>query len=512
MKRGKLCFSFAVLSLVFALLSVTANAQSDNVLEVIINQGDTLDDLLIDSGIPITVRNLDFIAQHNDIDEPNVLPVGLTLKIPLNNLPDGRYTDCVKSVCFEENSSGSEKVVDIIEEEVIPKTNNALNTKPDTAQEEPVSNSAVDLDRDSPTSTIAQEAIGSPASDQPEFSDENRSEDSDVERVAATRETPEKKEKKEQEPDRPKGNNKPILAQPNRAPGIYDIDEDAATRALERTLVLVDALLLPAKTIEMSFRFNMVFDEIFVPVLVESRDENGEVTATDLGQNSINTSSYGFSTSFAVGLPYDAQLALEVPVQSVIRKSNLVIPSGIANSNVKQAAGLGDVNISLLKTLVTERGSMPDLIASVSVDTDTGESQSGIKFGSGSTELGFGLTATKRQDPLVFSAGISHSIAQEADGFKRGDTTGINIRTLLAASPRTSLSFAFSQSWNQAASAFGVEVDGSEDYGGVMSLGVSSVLSSAVFLSAGVSIGLSPGSSNDYSAYLNIAKRIRSIK
>ena len=165
--------------------------------------------------------------------------------------------------------------------------------------------------------------------------------------------------------------------------------------------------------------------------------------------------------------------------------------------------------MTLLKTLIREKGRRPDIIARLGVDTDTGaESKDGISFGSGGTEFTVGLAATKRQYPLVFNYGVSHSIADTVDKVRSGAVTQLYSGVYLAASPYTSLSIAFNQSIVGEARANGARIKGSDRTLGALSLGFSSTIGRNWFLSGVLSAGLNE-SANDYVVAVAVSKRAR---
>jgi hypothetical protein len=172
----------------------------------------------------------------------------------------------------------------------------------------------------------------------------------------------------------------------------------------------------------------------------------------------------------------------------------------------REAAGLGDINLSLAKGLLRERGWRPDLVGRIEWDTDTGRTDDGIALGSGFHELTGSLTAAKRQDPLVFVGTVSYGTSLEAGGVDPGDRVGLSLGAVLAASPETSLRFFLAQGFAREAEVDGQEVEGSDRVGASLVLGASSALPWRTLLDVSVGVGLT-GAAPDYS--LNVSLPVR---
>jgi hypothetical protein len=198
-----------------------------------------------------------------------------------------------------------------------------------------------------------------------------------------------------------------------------------------------------------------------------------------------------------IGLPLEAQLTLDMPYSYVDTSVVGRAVSGELRDRGRDVAGFGDLAVSLDKQLLRERSWLPDLVAGVAWDTDTGQTEHGIDLGSGFNEVAAGLTASKSQDPLVFVAGLSYTHAFEDDGIEPGDVYGLSLGAVLAASPETSLRFFFDQGFVQRAEVDGQGVSGSDTWVGLLSIGASSILSRRVLLDVELGIGLTE-SAPDY--------------
>jgi hypothetical protein len=161
--------------------------------------------------------------------------------------------------------------------------------------------------------------------------------------------------------------------------------------------------------------------------------------------------------------------------------------------------------IGLAKTPLREGSWWPDLVGRFRWDTATGKRRDGdaVLGGNGFNELLFSLSAVKHQDPLAFVGGISYEAAFEADNERPGDDIDLTVGTVLAASPETSLRFAFEQTFIGEAEFDGEDVSGTDIRSGTRTIGASSILGRGVFLDAALGIGLTDEAA-DYSFILSL--------
>lgn len=277
----------------------------------------------------------------------------------------------------------------------------------------------------------------------------------------------------------------PLLAQASDTapPGQVIVDEEAAKRALERALVSTGLVLLPAGQAELEPAFTYVRAERNAPVLLDG---------TDVGRQVLNTDILEASLLLRLGLPDDLQLELDVPYQYV--EEELVTESQVGAAAVTASEdGVGDVRVGVAKALLSERTSRPDLVARLTWDTstgDTGGTNVGL-VGTGFNELEFSLSATKRQDPLVFIGEVFfQKTLDEQDQIEPGDLFGLSLGVLLAASPDTSLRVTLDQVRVQEVRVDGVDVSGSDAVIGSLTVGASSVVGDGKFFDFSVQAGL----------------------
>jgi hypothetical protein len=86
------------------------------------------------------------------------------------------------------------------------------------------------------------------------------------------------------------------------------------------------------------------------------------------------------------------------------------------------------------------------------------------------------VTAVKRQDPLVFTAGFTYQNTLENNGYKPGDQYTPSVGLVLAVSPETSLRFSQQISFTRADEFHGRPVPGTQRTIGILSFGLLSIL------------------------------------
>jgi hypothetical protein len=275
-------------------------------------------------------------------------------------------------------------------------------------------------------------------------------------------------------------------AAPPQAPGQFEVEEEAIDRALERTLVQEGVLLLPLGQAEIEPAFTYTRREFDVPTFVTV---NGD---TFVGEQEIERNEFETAATLRVGLPFDSQVEVAIPYNYVDESVNTTVGGAPQTSNSESGHGFGDVSLGLAKTLLQERaGWWPDVIARVTWDADTGKTDdNGVFLGGGFNELSGSLSAVKRQDPLAFVGSVSYAKTFEHDDIEPGDEVGFSLGTVLAASPETSLSFFFNQTFADDTKIDGDTINGSDQVVGTLSLGAATILGRNVLLSITGEIGL----------------------
>ena len=270
---------------------------------------------------------------------------------------------------------------------------------------------------------------------------------------------------------------------PPAAPGQFTVDEAAAARALERTLVQEGVLLLALGEAEIDPSFTYTRRESTFPVVVE-----GNVVA----ERRARRNEFDGQTSLRVGLPFDLQLEVDVPYSYVDQSDTTEVGGSPIDHSDRAGSGLGDIEVGFAKTLVQENGGWwPDVVARVQWDAPTGNTRdNGVFLGGGFNEVSGSLNLVKRQDPLAFIGQVGYSKSFESDNIEPGDEVAFSIGTLLAASPETSLSFIFNQAFANDTKVDGETINGSDAVSGTFSIGASTILGRNMLLSVTGDIGL----------------------
>jgi hypothetical protein len=285
------------------------------------------------------------------------------------------------------------------------------------------------------------------------------------------------------------------------APGQVEVDEEAAERALEFTLVQQGALLLPLGRAEFTPSVTYTRRTGDFPVIVQSGGVNL------LGEEDVKRNEFEFFASLFVGLPFDSQLELGLPYNLVEQK----IVDSVRGTEVRESSntghGLGDFSVGLAKTVLRERNWLPDVVLRVNWDTGTGESDDNdVPLDGGFQELTGSISLTKRQDPLVFVGGAAYEAAFEHNDIDPGDSLGFSIGTFLAASPSTSLRVILNQSFIDEFKVDGKKIDGSDQVQSILTFGASAILGRNVLLDGAVGVGLTDDSP-DYSISISLPIR-----
>jgi Putative MetA-pathway of phenol degradation len=286
------------------------------------------------------------------------------------------------------------------------------------------------------------------------------------------------------------------------AAGQVEVDEEAAERALDFTLVEQGALLLPAGRVEVTPRFTYTRRTGDFPTIVDPGGRNL------LGEREVRRNEFDLFAGLQVGLPLDSQLELGLPYHIVDQS----ITDRVGGTGVREQSdtgyGLGDFSVGLAKTMLREEGWWPDVILRVNWDTGTGERQNNdVVLDGGFQDITGSLSLAKRQDPLVFVGGGFYQWAyDEQDDIDPGDQFGFNIGTFLAVTPNTSLSLVLNQSFIDEFKISGQKIDGSDRVQSILSLGAGAVLGRNVLLSGSVGVGLTDDSP-DYSVSISLPIR-----
>jgi hypothetical protein len=285
------------------------------------------------------------------------------------------------------------------------------------------------------------------------------------------------------------------------APGQVTVDEEAAERALDFTLVQEGALLLPFGRAEFTPSFTYTRQTVDFPVVI------GPSGNQVIAEEEVRRNEFEFFASLFVGLPFDSQLELGMPYNLVEQKIVDSVGGLAAQQSSETGHGLGDLSVGLAKTVLREEGWWPDVVLRGNWDTSTGESQDNdVVLGGGFQELTGSISLTKRQDPLAFVGGAAYQAAFEHNDIDPGDTLAFSIGTFLAASPNTSLRVVLNQSFIDEFKLTGQKIDGSDQVQSSLTFGASAILGRNVLLDSAVGVGLTDDSP-DYSVSVSLPIR-----
>lgn len=235
------------------------------------------------------------------------------------------------------------------------------------------------------------------------------------------------------------------------------LDADETKRALERALVRQGAVVLPPLAGEVELELGYVYRE--------SSDRRRDTVTPAL--------------SLRLGLPWGAQADLRLPYVALDRQQG-----------VPASSGLGDATLGLTKLLANERGALPELLFTGRWKTATGRSGGRLPTGTGDDGVQALVTALKRKPPVVLIGSVYYVVNLPSKGIDRGDAAGMIFTSLLAATPDVSLLLGIDVATFSATTVHGQAIPGTDRLGGIVNIGLGSVLSRSVAANVTVGIGI----------------------
>lgn len=281
------------------------------------------------------------------------------------------------------------------------------------------------------------------------------------------------------------------------------VDELAAERALERTLVQSGALLLPRGGVELAPTLATTISKLDFPVQVD-------VGSLELGRNDLERTESVLGLTARFGLPRDSQLEIGLPYRAVTEQS-LVSVAGFPSVELKQTArGTGDLTLGFAKTLLRQSGgARPDIVGRLTWTSGEGKAvDDGVFLGGGFESWAGSLSFVKRRDPLALFWSLGYTDTRSVGSIAPGDEISASFGTALAVTPHSSL---FGSIVHRAISATELddeELPGSEVDVTTLSLGLSTTLQRGTLLTLYSEIGLS-GDAPDYSLAFSLPMRLR---
>jgi hypothetical protein len=270
------------------------------------------------------------------------------------------------------------------------------------------------------------------------------------------------------------------------APGQFEVSEETAERALERTLVATGNLVVPQGFAEIEPLFSYTRREAPTQVLFN-----------------VNRNELFPAVDVRLGLPWESQIEMFLPWNFTGQQTTdvAVAPPQLVSNRWGNA--IGDLTIGAAKTILHENGWIPGLLGRVSYEIPTGpRSANGVLLVSNQDRLGFSLTALKRQDPLVFVGTGGYTKAFTTNQLNPGDQANFSFGTFLATSPETTLRGVLQQNFLQDVRVNGVTFKGSNSVQSIFSFGASSILGRGILVDLQGGIGLT-NSSPKYTVILS---------
>jgi hypothetical protein len=258
------------------------------------------------------------------------------------------------------------------------------------------------------------------------------------------------------------------------APGQFNVSEEDAERALERTLVATGNLLVPSGFAEVEPLFGYTRREIPTQVLFN-----------------LNRNEFNWALGARFGLPWESQFEIALPYNFVQQQVTDIAVAPPQQASNRWGNSFGDVTVALAKTLVHESGWVPDLLGRVSYEAPTGpENSNQVPLPSRRNNLAFSLTGTKRQDPLVFVATGGYTKAFQTGQLNPGDQINFQTGAFLGTSPETTLRGVLQENFLQNVKVNDVTLRGSDTVQSILNFGASSILGRGWLVDLQVGLGL----------------------
>ncbi len=258
------------------------------------------------------------------------------------------------------------------------------------------------------------------------------------------------------------------------APGQFNVSEEDAERALERTLVATGNLLVPSGFAEVEPLFGYTRRETPAPILFN-----------------LNRNEFNWALDMRFGLPWESQFEIALPYNLVQQQVTDIAVAPPQQASNRWGNSFGDVTVGLAKTLVHESGWVPDLLGRVSYEIPTGPDNSNqVPLPSRRNNLAFSATALKRQDPLVFVATGGYTKAFQTGQLNPGDQINFQTGAFLGTSPETTLRGVLQENFFQNIRVNDVTLRGSDTVQSILNFGASTILGRGLLVDLQVGLGL----------------------
>lgn len=232
-------------------------------------------------------------------------------------------------------------------------------------------------------------------------------------------------------------------------------EDEETNRALERALVRQGGMLLRAGVAEVE------------PQLSYAHWDSSRSTATrHVGEAAL---------LLRAGLGGESQFQARVPY--------LHVSTAAGSTN-----DFGDIELSFSRQFVREAAPVPSIVASLGWLARTGNDgfDGDIPTGGGFNVLQAGATALHRHDPLVYYAGLSyawpHARNVDAVEVEPGQSLGVRLGSILAATPEASVSAGLNLSFVRALRVDGERVPDSDTVLGTLQIAFGRIVGRGVML------------------------------
>ncbi len=215
-----------------------------------------------------------------------------------------------------------------------------------------------------------------------------------------------------------------------------------------------------------------------------------------------------------LGLPHKFQMDVVIPYgYELIRSVDATGTSSTASN-----FGLGDISAGLYRTLTTEHGRVPDLLANVRFKSTTGVdsfslTSSEVALGTGFNSIQGNLTVAKSSDPVVFFGNLgytanlpgNHTVsandpnnpsATTIGHFNPGGAIGFQLGAILALNPDLSMTVGWDQRFTSSTKLNGVDIPASYLVEGTLRLGTSYMYAPGKIVDLSFGVGLTPDTPN----------------
>jgi hypothetical protein len=261
------------------------------------------------------------------------------------------------------------------------------------------------------------------------------------------------------------------------APGQFTVSPEAAEHALERALEQSGALLLQPGKFQLVPSVAYQFQQATEPNRL-ALTTSGTVLVT---QDVLRANQAQAGTLLRAGLPWASQLEIGIPPYVYKSRSTTerVLGTGLSDG-ITDAFGFGDPTIALTKQVSKEGEWLPNLFLRGAWNADLGQVDKGLPLGMGFNQFSTGLLASKRQDPLVFTAGFTYLTNLEHHGVAPGDQFTPSLGMLFAVSPETSLQLSQQAAFIEGTRLNGATIPGSSSLQATFTAGLLSILAPGI--------------------------------